>query len=86
MASRILAAGDTAASSSTITLADGESATLMMREARSANAIAGVEVEDSEGGWASVGRLTTGPAMVLQAVGTFRVTRAPGVYFAIDQG
>ena len=30
-----------------ITLADGESATLMMREARSANAIAGVEVEDS---------------------------------------
>lgn len=83
----ILAAGNSAATSSDVTLADGASATLSLMVASGslpANAEAVVYV-DTSGADTEVGRLTAlDPAKQVSGPGTYRVKRIPGPTFGVD--
>lgn len=89
MATEILAAGTTAASSEPFTLADGESATLILRVSGSVPLLwpgVSIEVQDSANGWNAIGSLQgSDDVKVLQATGTFRVTRRAGPNVGVDR-
>lgn len=89
MASILLALGSTAANSSVITLAAGESATIALRGVvmpSGASTPAFVEMQDDTGAWVEVGSLPAGAAHVLTATGSFRLRRPAGMTWAAFRG
>ncbi|WP_375597579.1 hypothetical protein [Devosia sp. Naph2] len=75
MATQLLAAGTTAANSSSFTLADGESASVAMKGALQSASII-VEMQDDAAAWNAVGYLTAAePGKIITGPGTFRVRR-----------
>ena len=83
----ILSAGDTAATSSDVVLADGESANLVLIVA-SGNIPANAEAivyADSSGIDIEIDRMGNARrAIQVRGPGTFRVTRVPGTTFGVD--
>ncbi len=90
MATQILANGDTEAASSPVTLADGETTILAMKDPAGNDALLWVELQvDGDSGaspatdeWTRVGKLTPGLASAATLVagpGTFRLYRNAGV-------
>lgn len=78
MATELIATGFTAATSADITLADGESATVGMKEG-TVRAIIKIELKDDTGGYNAVGVLDQQrPAVSINAAGTYRLRRIAG--------
>lgn len=75
MATQLIATGSSAANSSDVTLAAGESAVFSLKAAAT-GAEARIEIKDDAGGYTDVGRLITlDPAKLVSGPGTYRVRR-----------
>lgn len=84
MATSILPVGTGVTPSSPITLAVGESMTVVLRGVEvpagvTVNDLCIIEAQDEASAWWPCGAVERGPAQVFQAVGTFRFRRAAGV-------
>ena len=75
MATELLAAGTSAASSSPFTLAEGASATIGIKGTQKLSTLF-IEMQDDAGVWQSVGTVTTESGKVVTGPGIFRVRRA----------
>lgn len=87
----LLTAGTTAANSSDFTLAAGESATILLKDAAgprlSQGATVYIDMKDDAGQYFEIDRLNIDkPAVVLTAIGTFRVRRPAGVSVGVSRG
>lgn len=87
MATSLLATGSTSASSASFVLAAGESASLLLVGGSSPDTRVAVEMQASDNSWVEIASLNTrGSSHVLQAIGTFRVTRPAGRTCGVDRG
>lgn len=92
MASELIAAGSTSATSSDITVAAGSTATVFLKDADGGQMLpearVAVEIKDSGGVYNTVGWLTDRmPAAVISGAGTYRVRRyATGAVVGVGQG
>lgn len=86
----LIAAGTTEVDSSDFTIADGESVTVFLKSGTGGRVVDGakatVSIKSSGGHYFPVGELNhNAPAQVIQANGTFRVTRhANATSFGVD--
>jgi len=78
MATNLISTGDTAATSSEVTLADGASANWALKSAAQGAEVV-IELEDNAGSFHGIGRLvSTDPAKNIVGPGTYRARRIAG--------
>ena len=91
MATQLIATGTGSATSADITVADGSSATVFLKDANGGGigycAIVYIEIKDSAGNYTTIGQLTNDdPGTVIAAPGTYRLRRkANGVSVGAEQ-
>lgn len=86
MATQLLAVNTTAASSSDIVIADGESVTVCLKGFTTHSRV-NISLKDDGGAYVDVGVLQAGaPALVISGPGTYRVTRVAGAACGVFSG
>lgn len=91
MATQILAINTTEASSGDVTVGDGETLTVCLKDAAGPR-VAGaaqidIQLKDDANQYFTIGSLTGGkPAMVIVAPGTYRFTRPAGISCGVFSG
>lgn len=86
MSTELIAFGDTAATSTAFTLADGAGTNVVLAAGHPGNAHAEVQTQDAGAGWTTIADLTGArPLVALKGPGVFRVKRRAGPTFAVDR-